>query len=172
MELLIVRHAIAFERNARRWADDGKRPLSPRGAGRARRAAAGLRRLTDPPARVLTSPLERTRQTAAILTKQASWPRAVESPLLLPGASPEALLGELARLRERRVAVVGHQPDLGRLLALCLGGNTGGGSAFELRKMGAALVAFPGAARAGRGELLWLVPPRLLRAARPPTPKR
>lgn len=172
MELLIVRHAIAFERNAQRWADDGERPLSPRGAGRARRAAAGLRRLTDPPARVLTSPLERTRQTAAILTKQASWPRAVESPLLLPGASPEALLGELARLHERRVAVVGHQPDLGRLLALCLAGSTGGGGAFELRKMGAALVAFPGAARAGRGALLWLVPPRLLRAARPPTAKR
>jgi phosphohistidine phosphatase len=171
MELLIVRHAIAFERNARRWADDGARPLSPRGASRARRAATGLRRLTDPPTRVLTSPLARARQTAAILSEQASWPRAVESPLLLPGASPEALLSALARLRERRVAVVGHQPHLGRLLAVCLAGKAGNG-AFELRKMGAALVAFPGAARAGRGELLWLVTPRLLRAARPPPPKR
>lgn len=168
MELLIVRHAIAFERNDRRWPDDGARPLSPRGVSRARRAAAGLRRMTERPTRVLTSPLERARQTAAILTAQAGWPRAVESALLLPGAPPEALLGALARLRERRVAVVGHQPDLGRLLAACLAGNAG---AFELRKMGVALVAFPAAARAGLGELLWLVPPRLLRAARMPTSK-
>jgi phosphohistidine phosphatase SixA len=35
MELLIVRHAIAFEVDARRWPDDGERPLSPR-AQRAR----------------------------------------------------------------------------------------------------------------------------------------
>jgi len=171
MELLIVRHAIAFERNVRRWADDGARPLSPRGVTRARRAATGLRRLTERPSRVLTSPLERTRQTAAILTQLAGWPRAIESPRLLPGASPAALLAELAQLRERRVAVVGHQPDLGRLLALCLSGQAGAG-AFELRKMGAALVKFPGAARAGRGQLLWLVAPRLLRAVRPPALKR
>jgi phosphohistidine phosphatase SixA len=30
MELLIVRHAIAFERNTRRWPDDAERPLSDR----------------------------------------------------------------------------------------------------------------------------------------------
>jgi phosphohistidine phosphatase len=167
MELLIVRHAIAFERNDKRWPDDGDRPLSPRGVTRARSAAAGLRRMTERPTRVLTSPLERARQTAAILTAQAGWPRAVESALLLPGSSPEALLGALARLRERRIAVVGHQPDLGRLLAACLAGNAGSG-AFELRKMGVALVAFPAVARGGRGELRWLVPPRLLRAARMP----
>jgi phosphohistidine phosphatase len=165
MELLLVRHAIAFEHNARRWPDDGQRPLSPRGVTRARRAAAGLRRIAPRPTRVLTSPLERTRQTAAILTQLAGWPQALVSPLLLPGASPEALLAELARLRDRRVAVVGHQPDLGRLLAVCVSGSPGT-AAFELRKMGVALVAFPGATRAGRGELLWLVPPRLLRATR------
>ena len=170
MELLIVRHAIAFERNDRRWPDDGGRPLSPRGVTRARRAAAGLRRMTERPTRVLTSPLERARQTAAILTTQAGWPRAVESALLLPGAPPEVLLNALARLRERRVAVVGHQPDLGRLLAICLAGNAGS-SAFELRKMGVALIAFPAAAHAGRGALQWLVPPRLLRAARGPPSK-
>jgi phosphohistidine phosphatase len=171
MELLIVRHAIAFDRNVRRWADDGLRPLSPRGVARARHAAAGLRCITPRPTRVLTSPLERTRQTAAILTQLAGWPQAVESPLLLPGASPQALFRELARLRDRRAAVVGHQPDLGRLLALCLTGDPGRG-AFELRKMGVALVAFPGAPRAGRGELLWLAPPKLLRAARSPTLRR
>jgi hypothetical protein len=36
--------------------------------------------------------------------------------------------------------------------------------AFELKKMGAALISFPKTARAGAGALQWLVPPRILRA--------
>src|SRR5580698_4658247 len=69
MDLLIVRHAIAFERNPRRWRDDGERPLSPEGMVRARKAAAGLRQITERPQCVLTSPLMRARQTATILTE-------------------------------------------------------------------------------------------------------
>jgi phosphohistidine phosphatase len=165
MELLIVRHAIACERNARRWPDDGARPLTPRGALRARRAATGLKALGARPVRVLASPLARTRQTAAILTQYAGWPKAIPCPLLVPGGSPQELLALLARTRGQRIAVVGHQPDLGRLIAVCLPGSTGS-AAFELRKMAVALISFPGAPRAGQGELRWLVPPKLLRALR------
>ncbi len=165
MELLIVRHAIAYEGNAKRWPDDGARPLSPRGVMRARRAAAGLKRLAVRPVRVFASPLERTRQTAAILTQYAGWPRAIPSPQLLPGGSPQELLALLARTRGQRLAVIGHQPDLGRLIATCLPGSSAG-AAFELRKMSVALISFAGAPRAGQGELHWLVPPKLLRAIR------
>ena len=170
MELLLVRHAIAFEHNAKRWPDDGERPLSPRGMLRARHAAAGLKRIGLPPAQVLASPLLRTQQTAAILTQFAGWPKATSCPQLLPGGSPQELLALLTRAHptrthEWRIAVIGHQPDLGRLLGACLPGNAGG-AAFEFRKMGVALIAFHGAPRAGHGELRWLVPPRLLRAVR------
>lgn len=164
MELLVVRHAIAFDRNARRWPDDAGRPLSPHGVARARKAALGLKRLTPRPARVLVSPLRRARETAALLTRFAGWPEATPCVQLLPGASPEALLALLARTRERRLAVVGHQPGVGRLLAACLRGGEGAG--FELRKMGVALLSFLGSARAGRGRLIWLLPPKMLRAAR------
>ena len=165
MELLIVRHAIAFERNAKRWPDDGARPLSPRGVMRARRAAAGLKKLAVRPVRVFASPLERTRQTAAILAQYASWPKALACPLLLPGSSPHELLALLARTRGQRLALIGHQPDLGRLIATCLPGSAGG-TAFDLRKMAVALIVFEDAVRAGHGELSWLVPPKLLRAVR------
>lgn len=165
MELLIVRHAIAFARSARRWPDDAERPLSPQGAARARKAALGLKRITQHPAQVLVSPLRRAQQTAAILTQFAGWPKAAECAQLLPGAAPERLLALLARSRGSRVAVIGHQPALGRLLAACLPGGVGA-AAFEFRKMGVALLAFQGAARAGRGRLIWLLPPRILRAAR------
>lgn len=165
MELLVVRHAIAFEPSAGRWPDDAERPLSPQGKVRARKAALGLKRITASPAQVLVSPLRRAQQTAAILTQFAGWPAAVECAQLVPGAAPEGLLALLGRSRGGRIAVVGHQPGLGRLLAACLPGGVGA-AAFEFRKMGVALLSFEGAARAGRGALIWLLPPRVLRAAR------
>jgi len=165
MELLIVRNAIACERNGQRWPDDAARPLSPRGVTRARRAAEGLRRIAPRPLQVLASPLERTRHTAAILTKFAGWPDALPCTQLRPGASTPALLGLLAQRADACVAVVGHEPDLSQLLAACLPGKASGGG-FALRKMGVALVLFPRSARSGAGELQWLLAPRLLRLAR------
>ena len=165
MELLIVRHAIAFERSTRRWPDDAERPLSPRGVARAAKAAAGLKRLVGAPQRVLASPLVRAQQTAAILSDVAGWPPAANCAELAPGAAPEALLAALRRWPEARVALIGHEPGLSRLLAAALAGEAGAG-AFRFRKMGAALLSFAGAARPGGARLEWLVPAKLLRAAR------
>jgi phosphohistidine phosphatase len=165
MELLIVRHAIACERNRQRWPDDADRPLSSRGVARARRAAAGLRRIAPRPLQVLASPLERTRHTAALLTEFAGWPDAQPCPQLRPGAATQALLSLLAQRTAACVAVVGHEPDLSHLLVACLPGKISG-NAFALRKMGAALVVFPASVRSGGGELQWLLAPRLLRLAR------
>jgi phosphohistidine phosphatase len=165
MELLLVRHAIAQERDPRRWPDDGERPLSAGGAARARTAAAGLKHITERPALVLTSPLLRTRQTAAILTQVARWPRARQCAPLAPGSAPEELFALLAREPAARIALVGHEPDLGELLGACLARGAGT-TAFEFKKMGVARVGFDGPARAGRGQLLWLLPPKILRAIR------
>src|SRR5207249_7220892 len=100
----VVRHAVAFERSATRWPDDAERPLTPEGAERARKAALGLKRIADPPARVLASPLSRAQETAAILTRSAGWPEASVCVQLLPGASPEGLLALVARTGARRHA--------------------------------------------------------------------
>jgi phosphohistidine phosphatase len=165
MELLIVRHAAAFESDARRWPDDGERPLSPQGIARAEKAAAGMKQLVRAPARVLTSPLTRARQTAAILTELAGWPKASDCAELAPGASPEALLAVLKRMPDPRIAVVGHEPGLGRLVAASLPGSPAP-EAFRFKKMGAALLTFDGTARSRGARLTWLLPARVLRAAR------
>src|SRR5712672_3723056 len=107
MELLIVRHAIAFERDRQRWRDDAARPLSPVGIRQSRKAAAGLKEFSKAPDRLLTSPLVRARQTAQILTDVAGWPHAEEVNELLPGDSALAVLTLLGRDRSKRVAVVG-----------------------------------------------------------------
>lgn len=164
MELFILRHAIAFPRDAKRWPDDTERPLTMEGVKRARRAAAGLKRIATRPTLVLTSPLVRARDTAAIFAQAASWPRAEESDTLTPGAPPETVL-ELLRRRGTKadcIAVVGHQPHLGRLLALCLGGDARS-EAFELKKSAVVCVRFAGTPRARQGMLSALFPPRALR---------
>lgn len=165
MDLLIVRHAVAFERDAKRWPDDRARPLTHEGALRARRAARGLRRIADRPARVLTSPLVRARQTAAILTESIGWPEPLECAALVPGASAEGVLAALEAYPQKRIAIIGHQPGLGQLIARSLPGTVHPRS-FELKKLGVALLSFDGAPRAGRATLRWLLAPGLLRAAR------
>jgi phosphohistidine phosphatase len=166
MDLLIVRHAIAFERDRHRWRDDGARPLSPAGIRRARKAAAGLKELSKAPDHVLTSPLVRARQTAQILTDVAGWPQAVEVPELSPQAPAPAVLTLLGKERSKVVAVVGHQPGLGALLAVCLLGD-GEVLPLELKKNAVACVSFDGPPRAGRAALKWLATPRMLRGFRP-----
>jgi phosphohistidine phosphatase len=169
MVLLIVRHAIAMERDARRWPDDGLRPLSPRGIARAQKAAAGLRQIAARPTVVLASPLLRTRQTAQILARYAGWPSASVCDELAPAAAPGQLLALLARNTARRIAVVGHEPHLSEFLAACLPGRTR--PALGLRKMGVALVSFGGRVQPSGGRLEWLAAPRILRAAgRRPAP--
>jgi len=165
MELLIIRHAIAFERDRRRWPDDGARPLSPAGIKRSRKAAAGLKEFCKVPDRLLTSPLIRARQTAKILTEVAGWPRAEIAPELKPGEGAAAVLTLLAKDRSKRVAIVGHQPDLSALLTACLL-NDRGTLPIEIKKNAVACLSFDGRARAGRAVIRWLGTPRLLRGFR------
>lgn len=165
MDLLIIRHAIAFDRDRHRWSDDADRPLSPAGIRRARKAATGLKQLTNRPQRLLTSPLARATQTAQILTHVAGWPQAEEVAELSPDEPALAVLALLARDRSKRVAVVGHQPGLGHLLAACLLG-AGAALPIEMKKNAVACVSFDRAPRAGHAALKWLATPRMLRAVR------
>jgi phosphohistidine phosphatase len=165
MELLIIRHAIAFERDRDRWADDAARPLSPAGIRRSHKAAAGLKELSKAPDRLLTSPLIRARQTAKILTEVAGWPRAEIAPELKPGEGAAAVLALLAKDRSKRIAIVGHQPDLSALLTVCLL-KDGGTLPIEMKKNAVACLQFDGTARAGRAVVKWLATPRLLRGFR------
>lgn len=165
MDLLILRHAIAFPKDPSRWPDDSGRPLTAEGVKRARRAAAGLKRIARRPELVLTSPLVRARDTAMIFKQAAGWPEAVQCEALAPSGTPEAVLETLRRRgakAHRVVAVVGHQPHLGRLLALCLRGDTLP-EAFGLKKSAIVCLHFDGPPHVGQAVLTALLPPRALR---------
>ena len=170
MNLYLVRHAIAEERDSRRWPDDALRPLSARGRSRFERAAAGLRRLGIEVDVLLTSPYVRAWATAVILSAEAGWP----APIVLDAARPrtrfEHTLAELARIAEQRssigegraLALVGHEPDLGQLASLLLSGEP---HALWLRwrKGGVACLRCDPALLPGSATLEEYLPPRVLR---------
>jgi phosphohistidine phosphatase len=162
MLVYLVRHAIADGRDPDRWPDDRDRPLTEEGRRRFRSAAKGLRKLAEAPDLVLTSPYLRARQTAALLHEHARWPEPVAHDALGAEQSAAGMLAVLEAQQQRAaVALVGHEPTLSELASGLLCGDPVRVT-IELKK-GAVACLRVHATLAGRAELLWLLPPRVLR---------
>jgi len=159
----LIRHAPAYERDRKRWPDDRERPLTAEGMKKFRQAAAGLERIVGTIECVLTSPLVRASQTAEILTSVTGWPRAIEAAELAPGRTPAQALALIRNQSVECLALVGHEPNLTDLLAVCIAG-AGARVGCELKKGGVISLSFAALPRAGQGQLNWLVTPRTLRA--------
>lgn len=168
MQLLIVRHAIAADQLE--WAatgcPDDQRPLTGKGRERMKRNAAGIVAALPDLDVIATSPFTRAAQTAALLARACRGVEVVEVPALASGGSRDQLLAWLATHdADASVAVVGHEPDLGWLVAWLLGGDAV--PAVAMRKGGACLLDFVGHPSPGRAELRWFLPPSLLRRLAP-----
>ena len=161
MKVFLVRHAIAHERDRKRWPDDSLRPLTTDGKRRFRKAARGLVTLLPGRTPILSSPFVRARQTAAILSAVAGG-KIVECRELAHGGSPGSVFALLELRREKSVVLVGHEPDLGRFVAAALGA---GAARLAFKKGGAACLEFQRVAP-GNATLAWLLPPKMLRALR------
>jgi phosphohistidine phosphatase len=161
MQLLVVRHGIAEERET--WAprDDALRPLTAEGKKKMKEAAKGLRSLIPRLDVLATSPLTRAKQTAVILAKAYDMPEPTTVDALA-GGQPAALAPWLRTQATRKtVAVVGHEPGLGSLVSWLAAGNER--SFIELGKGGACLVEIGERVDAGEGMLVWALRPSQLR---------
>jgi phosphohistidine phosphatase len=165
IHLYLVRHAIAEERGEN-WPDDTKRPLSDEGRVKMARQVAGLEKLEVRIEEVLTSPLVRTRQTAEILAQGlSSRPKLTNFPALAPGHNAKEMLSALKDYAKRsRLALVGHEPGLGDLMAALIGTR----QPVTFKKGGIALVEVDRLPpEAGAGALCWFVTPKILRNLAP-----
>ena len=118
MDLILWRHAEA-EPLKDEGGDDLARVLTAKGERQAQRMAHWLNHRLAATTRVLVSPAERCRQTAAALGREV---RIV--PALAPDATTEALLAAARWPRASEpVLIVGHQPTLGLLAARLLSGS-------------------------------------------------
>lgn len=159
-EIYLVRHAIAAERGDE-WPDDTKRPLTERGIDRFTEVVRGLRTLGVSLDEIFTSPLVRARQTADILAAgTAGKPAVKELAALAPDHRPADAVASLARVSRRsRVALVGHEPDLGELAAYLIGAQR----PLPFRKGGVCRIDAGGFDAGQTGSLIWFVPPKILR---------
>ena len=159
-DLYLVRHAIAADRGDD-WPDDSKRPLTETGVNRFNEAVAGLAWLDVSIDEIFTSPLVRAKQTATLLAHGLGNKTSVKMlDALAPGHSPRQVMNELSRVAKRhRIALVGHEPGLGELAAHLIGSAR----ALPFKKGGACLIAIQGLTSRRRGELIWFLPPRVLR---------
>jgi phosphohistidine phosphatase len=159
-DLYLVRHAIAAERGEE-WPDDTKRPLTETGISRFREAVEGLAWLDVEIDEVFTSPLVRAKQTAALLADGLGNKTSVKTlDVLAPGHAPRQVMSELSRTAKRhRIALVGHEPALGELAAHLLGSPR----ALPFKKGGVCCIAVQGLTSRRAGELMWFLPPKVLR---------
>ena len=163
MDLYIIRHAWAEQRDFDRWPDDSKRPLTPLGIKRFRKLLKTIRPREFDVSLIATSPYIRCAQTA-LLTSEAFKPaRPVEPIEALEPGSDLATLVEWTnhRVSEGHTALawVGHAPDVDELTGRLIGN----GSAFLRFAKGAiALVRFDEPITPGEGELRWLVTAKVL----------
>ena len=99
----------------------------------ASKRCARLRRIGPKPRLTVTSPLTRAVQTAEIVAEKACRRNmVVANELLLPGAGINELVTYLKGCADaKRVMLVGHEPQLGALVATLLGRE---GQAIPLKK--------------------------------------
>jgi phosphohistidine phosphatase len=162
VDLYLVRHAIAEDRDSARWPDDSVRPLTAEGVDRFRRAARGLREVIPRVDAVLSSGFARAWHTAELLEEEAGWPAPRRSEPLESGQSPVEAVRMLQKRDEAALALVGHEPHLSWLAALLLAGDEDG-ARIDLKKGGAIALALPGHVEAGTAVLIWAATPRMLR---------
>jgi phosphohistidine phosphatase len=162
MQLFIVRHGIAVDREDPKCPADPDRFLTDEGIEKTRQVAQGVAEVGAAPDLMVTSPYLRALQTAEIFAAQLGYAKQKikKSDFLLPGAEPLQLFRELAKDKEISVVFVfGHAPHLDDVVATALGTKH---HITSLKKAGVAHVELRRLVPPS-GELIWLGTPKLLR---------
>ena len=163
MEVYFIRHGIAADRAD--YPQDEDRPLTERGREKTKQVARRLREIGISFDLILTSPLLRATQTAAILQKTGLSQEVEEfSPLAPHGdfQTWENWLCQWCYNRKRSyLALVGHQPDLANWAEILLWGEIQG--KLVLKKAGAMALELPREGTiVGKSQLFLLTSPKWL----------
>jgi phosphohistidine phosphatase len=157
MRLYFLRHEQAADRHE--WkGSDAERPLTEDGMERMKRSATMIAALGFGLDAILSSPLTRARQSASIVAEALD----AQNKLLFDdrlgtGFDRDALVQILRdHAGSESLMLVGHEPGLSATISALIGGGR-----IVCKKGGLVCVKLPEAASL-QGELLWLIPPRIL----------
>jgi phosphohistidine phosphatase len=157
MQILVIRHAHA-EDAVFPGGSDATRELTPKGRKLFTEFVERLIKPASVPDMVLHSPLVRTTQTAEILAQTTSLrPDQVRmEQLMAPGTPAARVVSGLSSIQVDRLALVGHNPDVGLLASHLIGGGS-----FDFKKGSIACIDLDGDLTSGSGRLVWFASPKL-----------
>ena len=149
-------------------AKDEKRPLDREGIGQCGYVGRALAVLETHVDVIISSPLKRATQTAALIANELACERKIDlDSALRPGATFAQFRDLLTRYaNQEAIMVVGHNPNLSEFLGRLIGGGSRAG--IDLKKAGVARVDVDHHG----GVLIWCLTPKLVRTlteASPPS---
>lgn len=156
MILYIMRHAEAVDGSE--VLRDEWRYLTEKGRSSAEKISSGVIKYGPKPRLIVTSPLTRAVQTAEIMASRACRKNVVlASTLLMPGADVAEIIAYLKGCGDaKRVMLVGHEPQLGLLVAALLGR---GHEAAPLKKGSCVALEIDPAKEGKPADFLWYLTP-------------
>ena len=162
MELYIIRHGIAIDREDPKSPADPERFLTEEGIDKAKEIAKRVAGFKIKPELFISSPYVRAMQTAEIFAAAFDYPKQKirRSDSLLPGTEPTHFFREISK--EKNVSTIfcfGHAPQLDELVATALGSKH---HVSQLKKAGVAAIELKRLTPPS-GQLLWHATPKLLR---------
>ena len=164
MNLYFMRHGIAVDRSDTGGeSSDRERPLTPKGIKRMQKAAKGLAALSPSFDRILSSPLERARQTAKIVAQTLKIEdRLEEIEQLSPDRLVHDLLAGLAPYSgDKEILLVGHEPLLSGTVLSLLSGKAS--AEIRLKKGGLCCLEVDNLPPKKKVVLHWALTPKQLR---------
>ena len=123
MEIYLIRHGIAVQRGT--YPQDAERPLTDKGIAKTTKVAQRLADMGVTFEYLLSSPLVRAYQTAEIIQKAGLSKGITVNETLAPNGDLQTWLQWLSHNyhEEHKVALVGHQPDLGNWAEMLIFGK-------------------------------------------------
>jgi phosphohistidine phosphatase len=162
MDLFVLRHGEAGK-TIPSGSTDSKRPLTVTGEKEMVIISKALRKMGVRLDVILTSPLKRARQTADIVAKEFKAQNKLRQMReLSPEGDKKALYQNLSSFKEgTSILLVGHSPYLSEMVSEIVSDDSS--VRLDLKKGGIVRIRVTAAAPKLKGELRWLISPRLSR---------
>jgi phosphohistidine phosphatase len=164
LHIYLLRHGIAAPLNEENRFNDARRALTPDGLAKMREACLGLKRLGVTFDLVASSPLVRAKQTAEIVVGTLRIGEPIQEwDELTPDGSIGGVMRQLQKYEKRASPLlVGHQPFMGLLACFLIFGSNK--ISLDFKKGGICCIRVDEVPPQFAGELVWMLPPKILRA--------
>ncbi len=160
MDLYILRHGQAAERDTNLYPNDCDRPLTKRGKSVTKKVAEILKRLDLTFDIILTSPFLRALETAEIAAKVLHNKKKLKmTPFLAADQNPKKIIMEIRKnyVHHEKILLVGHEPYLSTLISVLISGRSD--IPILLKKSGLGKLSITHISYSQCATLEWLMPP-------------